>query len=78
MIHGCTEPSSTLHPYAFAIAAHNITDAIGANANAAMKKSANAYQSHGNFLCGLSIGLRSFLDDLVLLGPFPKRGELGR
>src|ERR1044071_8113535 len=24
-MHGCTEPSSTLHPYAFAIAAHNMT-----------------------------------------------------
>ena len=29
MMHGCTEPSSTLHPYAFAIAAHNMTDPIG-------------------------------------------------
>ena len=33
-MHGCTEPSSTLHPYAFAIAAHNMTDPMGANANA--------------------------------------------
>src|SRR5262245_51515032 len=52
-MHGCTEPSSTLHPYAFAIAAHNMTDPIGANANAAMTKSDSKYQSHGNLLCGL-------------------------
>ena len=53
MMHGCTEPSSTLHRYAFAIAAHNMTDPIGANANAAMTKSASKYQNHGNLLCGL-------------------------
>jgi hypothetical protein len=52
-MHGCTEPSSTLHPYAFVIAAHNMTDPIGANANAAMTKSASQYHSHGNRLCGL-------------------------
>jgi hypothetical protein len=52
-MHGCIEPSSTLHPYAFAIAAHNMTDPIGANANATMTKSANEYQIHGNRLCGL-------------------------
>src|SRR4029077_2410674 len=40
MMHGWTEPSSTLHPYAFAIAPHNITDPIGANANATIRKSA--------------------------------------
>lgn len=53
MMHGCTEPSSTLHPYAFAIAAHNMTDPMGANANATMRKNANQYHSHGNLLCGL-------------------------
>jgi len=53
MMHGCTEPSSTLHPYAFAIAAHNMTDPMGANANATMTKSASEYQSHGNRLCFL-------------------------
>ena len=50
MMHGCTEPSSTLHPNAFAIAAHNMTDPMGANANATMMKSANKYQSHGKRL----------------------------
>jgi hypothetical protein len=50
MMHGCTEPSSTLHPYAFAIAAHNMTDPIGANASATMMKSASEYQIHGNRL----------------------------
>src|SRR5215211_6475839 len=53
MMHGCTEPSSTLHPYAFAIAAHNRTDPMGANANATMTKNTSEYHSHGNFLCGL-------------------------
>ena len=52
-MHGCIDTSSTLHPYAFAIAAHNMTDPIGANANATMTKSANEYQIHGNRLCGL-------------------------
>src|ERR1700750_2795615 len=98
MMHGCAEPSSTLHRYAFAIAAHNMTDPIGANANAAMTKSASIYQSHGNLLCGLPFmtaipnqqvasrhrcscvqisDLLSLLDDPVLFGPVPKRGELG-
>src|SRR4030095_11955593 len=53
MIHGCTEPSSTLQPYAFAIAAHEITDPMGANANATITKSARKYHSHGNLLYGL-------------------------
>jgi hypothetical protein len=53
MMHGCTEPSSTLHPYAFAIAAHNMTEPMGANANVTMTKSATEYQSHGNRLCCL-------------------------
>src|SRR5215216_7248321 len=53
MMHGCTEFSSTLHPCALAIAAHNMTEPIGANANATMTKSASVYHSHGNFLCGL-------------------------
>jgi hypothetical protein len=53
MMHGCTEPSSTLHPYAFAIAAHNMTDPMGANANATMTNSASEYQIHGNRLCCL-------------------------
>src|SRR6266702_2596887 len=53
MVHGCTEPSSTLHPYAFTIALHNMTDPMGANANATMTKSASKYHSHGNLLCGL-------------------------
>jgi len=53
MRQGCTEPSSTLHPYAFAIAAHNMTDPIGANANATIMKSASQYHSHGNLLGGL-------------------------
>src|SRR5207249_7000614 len=44
---GCTEPSSTLQPYALAIQAHNITDPIGANANARIRKSASRYQTHG-------------------------------
>jgi len=48
MMHGCTEPSSTLHPYEFAIAAHNMTDPMGANANAMMTNSARQYQNHGN------------------------------
>jgi hypothetical protein len=52
-MHGCTEPSSTLHPYAFAIAAHNMTDPMGANANATMRKSASQYHSQGNLLYGL-------------------------
>ena len=100
MMHGCAEPSSTLHPYAFAIAAHNMTDPIGAKASATMTKSASAYNSHGNFLCGLPFitaipnhrsrvnidivahlfqsGLRTLLDDPVLLSPAPKRAELGR
>jgi hypothetical protein len=33
MMQGCTDPSSTLHPFALAITLHNITDPIGANAN---------------------------------------------
>ena len=53
MMQGCTEPSSTLHPFAFAIAAHNMTDPMGANANATMTRSASQYHSHGNLLCGL-------------------------
>lgn len=54
MIQGCTEPSSTLQPYALAMALHNITDPIGANAKAAIMKSARPYQSHGNFLCDVA------------------------
>jgi hypothetical protein len=54
-MHGCTEPSSTLHPYAFAIVAHKMTDAIGAHANAAIGRSASTYQSHGNLGCGLRL-----------------------
>jgi hypothetical protein len=42
-----------LHPYAFAIAAHNMTDPMGANANATMRKSASEYQNHGNLLCDM-------------------------
>jgi hypothetical protein len=38
---------------AFAIAAHKMTDPIGANANAAMTKIASTYHTHGNLLCGL-------------------------
>src|SRR6516164_5115506 len=53
MMHGWTEPSSTLHPYAFAIAPHNRTDPMGANANTTMTNSANKYQNHGNLLWGL-------------------------
>jgi hypothetical protein len=53
MMHGCTEPSSTLHPYVFAIAAHNMTDPIGPNANRKIAKSASKYQIHGNRLFGL-------------------------
>src|SRR4051794_38840488 len=52
-MHGCTEPSSTLHPYAFAIVAHDTTEAIGANANATIGRSASKYQIHGNRVCGL-------------------------
>ena len=55
MMQGCTEPSSTLHPFAFAIAAHNMTDPIGANANATMTRSASQYHSHGNLLCKVSV-----------------------
>src|SRR4029077_20671327 len=98
MMHGCTEPSSTLHPYAFAIAAHNMTDPMGPNANATMTNSASIYHSHGNLLCGLPFmtaipnhrlranilarvfkisDLLSLLNDPLLLGPVPKRGELG-
>src|ERR1051325_5788042 len=54
MMHGCTEPSSTLHPYAFAMPAHSITDPIGAKANATISTSASTYQNHGNFLCGVA------------------------
>jgi hypothetical protein len=36
------------------MAPHNITDPIGANANAAMMKSASTYQNHGNRLCGVA------------------------
>jgi len=54
MMHGCIEPSSTLHPYAFAMAAHNITDPIGANANPKITKSASKYQIHGNLLWGVA------------------------
>src|SRR6516162_3874005 len=53
MMHGCTEPSSTLHAYALAIAPHNITDPMGVNANARMTKSARKYHSQGNLLFGL-------------------------
>jgi hypothetical protein len=35
------------------MAPHNITDPIGANANATMTKSASIYHSHGNLLCWL-------------------------
>jgi hypothetical protein len=49
-MHGCAEPSSTLHPYVFAIAAHNITDPTGAKANAMITESASKYQIHGNRL----------------------------
>jgi hypothetical protein len=55
MMHGCTEPSSTLQPYAFAIPAHNITDPIGANMNARITKSTSKYQIHGNLLFGLVV-----------------------
>src|SRR6266404_6154257 len=54
MMHGCTEPSSTLQPYAFAIPAHNITDPIGANANAKIARRASKYKTHGNLLVGLA------------------------
>jgi len=52
-MHGWTEPASTLHLYAFAIALHNITDPMGADANAPMTKTASKYHSHGNLLCDL-------------------------
>ena len=55
MMHGCAVPSSTLHPYAFAMAPHSITDPIGANAKPAMRKSTSPYQSHGNLLCGVAV-----------------------
>jgi hypothetical protein len=48
MMQGWTEPSSTLHPCVFAIHAHNITDPIGANANATITTSASEYQIQGN------------------------------
>jgi len=48
MMHGCTDPPSTFHPYALAIAPHNITDPIGANANAAITKRASKDHIHGN------------------------------
>ena len=54
MMHGCTDPSSTLHPYAFAIALHNITDPIGAKANAKITASASKYKIHGNLLFGFA------------------------
>ena len=81
-MHGCTEPSSTLHPYAFAMAPHNITDPIGVNANAKITKSTTKYQIHGNLLCDLlsTIALSellTLLDDSVLFGRVPKRGEVG-
>ena len=47
MIQGCTEPSSTLHPYALPIAAHNITDPIGANANKTISAKTSQYKTHG-------------------------------
>src|SRR5215211_1438227 len=94
MMHGCTEPSSILHPYAFAIAAHNRTDPMGVNANATMTKNTSEYHSHGNFLLACcssprfqiigweSIALvassRSLLNNPVLPGPVPKRCEPGR
>src|SRR6266699_1189535 len=53
-MHGCTELSSTLHPCAFAMAPHNITDPIGANANAPITRSASKYQIHGNRLSGVA------------------------
>src|SRR3954454_23398953 len=53
-----TDPSSTLHPYAFAITAHNMTDPIGAKAKATMTKSTSKYQNHGNLLYGLSFMTR--------------------
>ena len=40
-------------PVLFAIAAHKMTDPIGANANAPITRSASKYQIHGNRLCGL-------------------------
>jgi hypothetical protein len=43
-----------LHPYAFAMAPHNITDPIGANANAPITRSASKYQIQGNRLCGVA------------------------
>src|SRR4051812_31056060 len=79
MMHGCTEPSSTLHPYAFAIAAHKMTDPIGANANAPITRRASKYQIHGNRLCDIAfsrIALLTLLDHPVFLGPVPQRGEL--
>jgi hypothetical protein len=70
MMQGCTEPSSTLHPYAFAIAAHNMTDPIGANANALMTKSASTYQINGNRLRGLEFTMLILIS--VFAGPpFP-------
>src|SRR5215472_5221899 len=90
MMQGCTEPSSTLHPYAFAMAAHNITDPIGTNANATMMTSASTYQNHGNRLCPVAFisGILNHVlkvnvllilcHDPALLGPFPQRGELSR
>ncbi len=54
MMHGYAELSSTLHPYVLAIALHNSTDPIGANAKAVITNSASQYHTHGNFLCGLA------------------------
>src|SRR5437763_5735756 len=77
MTQGCTEPSSTLHPYAFAIALHKMTDPMGANANAPIRRSANKYQTHGNrFLTSRSICLLTWLNPPVFLDPVPQRGEL--
>jgi len=53
-MHGCTDPSSTLHPYAFAIAPQNITDPIGAKENAKITTSASEHKIHGNLLFGFA------------------------
>jgi hypothetical protein len=47
MIQGCAEPSSTLHPYALAIAPHNITAPIGANADKTISAKISQYKTHG-------------------------------
>jgi hypothetical protein len=67
MMHGCAEPSSTLHPCVLAIAAHNITDPTGAKANAMIAESASKYQIHGNRLCGFEF-IMALLNRMDLLG----------